>query len=413
MNRKIVLIFIIIPSFIIIQGVTLVQGSIQLKPNMGGICLDCHPELKQALTEGKPHKPSESKECTSCHSPHATSYKYQLLQTGDTLCYGCHESEKTRLNEKTVHLPVEYGECLKCHKPHVSPFENLLRLEGKEMCYQCHDKSPFEKKYIHKPVNDGRCNDCHQAHSSANPFLLTLSSPQLCFKCHPLNSDLIAKHPGYKIDKVNCTLCHNAHSSNKENLLYSFWHEPFEKNRCKECHGDTSGDIKAGSGDSKTCYKCHKDAQEKFKKKKKNHIVEGPKECIFCHNPHAAEREDLVRRSDRPLCTSCHEDMGQRLRVIKKGLYRHPEITAGKCTTCHDAHSSNEPNFLIDNPLMLCTVCHARHKVSCHPVGDEALDPRSKTPIDCITCHNPMESQFPMIMRLDGSKELCNQCHRY
>jgi predicted CXXCH cytochrome family protein len=51
--------------------------------------------------------------------------------------------------------------------------------------------------------------------------------------------------------------------------------------------------------------------------------------------------------------------------------------------------------------------------VACHPVGHKALDPRTKTPIDCITCHNPMEAQFPNIMRLDGSKELCNQCHKY
>jgi len=150
-----------------------------------------------------------------------------------------------------------------------------------------------------------------------------------------------------------------------------------------------------------------------LKAKRQSHIVSGPEECTFCHNPHGSERKDLVRRGDRPLCTYCHQDMENRLQKVRKGLHRHPEVIAGRCSVCHDAHSSDDVNFLKESPIVLCTGCHSRQKVACHPVGEKALDPRTKAPIDCITCHNPMESEFPQIMRLDGSKEMCNQCHKY
>ena len=419
MNRKSVFEYVFISCFFMIFGLILfigigaVPGETRLKADIGLVCLDCHPALKKELAEGRPHKALKSNECMPCHTPHAAQYENLLIRTGDTLCYGCHESQKSWLNDKVVHLPVEYGECLKCHEPHVSPYKDLLRLKGKEMCFLCHEQESFQKAYVHSPVKDGRCNICHRSHSSSNPFLLPQPSPKLCLQCHSLNQKLISKHPNYRIDQADCLLCHNPHSSKRKNLVYSMLHEPFKKNDCNACHPESSGPIGKASGDSKSCYKCHEDAKKRFDEKGMSHIVPGKGECIFCHNPHAAEREDLVRRGDKPLCTSCHPEMGKKLRVVRKGLGRHPDVMAGRCSTCHDAHSSDDVNFLRDTSLNLCTECHSRQKVACHPVGEKAMDPRSDTPINCITCHNPMESEFPQLMRLDGAKELCNQCHAY
>jgi predicted CXXCH cytochrome family protein len=403
----------IVYGFILISGAGLVHGKPQLKANMDKICLNCHPELKKELAEGKAHKPCESNDCITCHSPHVAQNDDLLMQKGEALCSGCHESTKIWLNREVVHLPVEYGECLKCHDPHLSIYQSLLRFEENQMCFQCHDPLSFQKKNIHQPVKEGRCTNCHQVHSSDTPFLLTQSSPKICYQCHPLNQKLISAHPLFRINEANCLLCHNPHSSDEKNLVYSIQHDPFLKNNCKECHPVSSGLVKPATGDAENCYKCHKDSKERFDQKEKSHIVSGPRECIFCHNPHGAERNNLVRRGDRSLCTACHEEIGKRLRIVRKGLRRHPEVIAGRCSICHDSHSSDDINFLREPPLIFCTVCHKRQKVACHPVGHKALDPRTKTPIDCITCHNPMEAEFPNIMRLDGSKELCNQCHKY
>ena len=390
-----------------------VLGITPLKANMGEICLDCHPDLKKELASGDPHQPLRDNECIPCHSPHAAKYESLLIRTGDALCYGCHESQRSWLNEKVVHLPVEYGECLKCHEPHISSNNNLLRAAGKEMCLLCHEEGPFLKDYIHTPVKQGRCNTCHESHSSSNPFLLSKPSPRVCFQCHLLNQKLISEHSNFQIDRVDCLLCHNPHASNKKNLIYTILHDPFEKDNCNACHPESSGSMKGATGDAKSCYQCHQDTQKRFDAKQMSHIVAGQGECTFCHNPHGAERKGLVRRGDRALCTACHPGIGKRLRVVRKGLNRHPEVMAGKCSTCHDAHSSDDVRFLKDAPLNLCTTCHARQKVACHPVGEKALDPRDNTLINCITCHNPMEADFPQIMRLDGAKELCNQCHKY
>ena len=410
-SRLSLLLGVIIIGLILGRQVVQVKAKAILKSDLKQACFDCHPEMKEELEEGKPHQALNVKECISCHTPHAAKHQNLLLKIGDTLCYGCHESNRNWLKDKTVHLPVEYGECLKCHQPHVSPYTSLLRLEGEDLCYQCHDKALFEKEYVHQPVEEGSCTICHQTHSSQNPLLLTQLSPQLCFQCHTTES-LKAKHPDFQINRVDCLCCHNPHSTNKKNLLFSFSHDPYTQKECLKCHPDSSGSgpVTARAED---CYACHPKTKEKFKAKKKSHIVSGRDECVFCHNPHGSEREDFVRRSDRPLCTACHQDIRKRLRVQKKGLNRHPEVSAGKCSTCHDSHASDKLKFLKTSPLTLCIDCHKRQKGLCHPVGEKAIDPRDKSPIDCITCHNMMEAEFPQLMRLDGSKQLCNECHAY
>lgn len=418
MNRKKILTLSLVAFFVLCGLIFclragLVSGSVSLKKDMGDTCLECHPDLKQELIIGKEHGPLKNRDCISCHNPHAAKYGNLLSQTGDALCYGCHASEKAWLDDKVVHIPVEHGECLACHQPHVSSFSDLLRYEEREMCFQCHDREPFQRAYVHQPVKEGRCSTCHWAHSSSNSSLLKKPSAKLCIQCHSLTKGLIAVHKGYSIDQVDCVLCHNPHSSSQKNLVFSFLHEPFKKNECDSCHTKSDGPIGPASGSSKACFKCHRDAEKRFKAKKNSHIVPGPQECTFCHNPHGSARKDLVKKADLPLCTACHEDMGKRLRVVEKGLNRHPEVRSGRCSGCHDAHATDEAKFLKHSPLKLCTVCHPEQNVACHPVGDKALDPRSNTPIDCITCHNPMEARHPQIMRLDGSKELCNQCHKY
>ncbi|MGA1795625.1 MAG: cytochrome c3 family protein [bacterium] len=408
-----VLLFVLLMVSASLVPFPVVQGRTAVKGNMGEVCLDCHPGLKEELGKGIPHKPCASRECISCHSPHVADNEFLLLVDGAELCYGCHPSSRSRADEKVVHVPFEQGECLKCHEPHVSPYADLLRSKGREVCHQCHDREPFQRKHIHKPVEEGNCAICHKAHSASTPFLLHQSSPKLCLGCHPVNTGLISAHPGMQIAAVDCLLCHNPHSSGGRRLVLNYLHDPFEKRDCKACHPISSGRIKPAAGDAKACFACHKDARERFKAKKRSHIVSGQGECIFCHNPHGAERKNLVRRRDKDLCIACHQEMGERLSKVRKGLRRHPEVLAGNCSTCHDAHASNEKKFLRDAPLAVCTACHKRQQVACHPVGDKAVDPRSMTPIDCITCHNPMEAEFPQIMRLEGSKELCNQCHKY
>ncbi|MBU4259031.1 MAG: hypothetical protein KKH45_06545, partial [Proteobacteria bacterium] len=92
---------------------------------------------------------------------------------------------------------------------------------------------------------------------------------------------------------------------------------------------------------------------------------------------------------------------GECLKYVKKG----------NCNGCHDPHSSNFRLFLLDKEFTLCTACHKRHATFSHPIGVDAIDPRSKRDITCITCHALMASKHEYVLQFDGKKELCIQCH--
>jgi predicted CXXCH cytochrome family protein len=67
--------------------------------------------------------------------------------------------------------------------------------------------------------------------------------------------------------------------------------------------------------------------------------------------------------------------------------------------------------FFLSDEFTVCTTCHKRHAKFSHPVGADAIDPRSKRDITCITCHDLMGSQYEFALRFDRKKELCIQCH--
>jgi predicted CXXCH cytochrome family protein len=68
--------------------------------------------------------------------------------------------------------------------------------------------------------------------------------------------------------------------------------------------------------------------------------------------------------------------------------------------------------FYGDDEFKICTACHERHAKFTHPIGKEAIDPRSKRDIGCITCHNLMGSPYEFALRFDRTKQLCIQCHK-
>jgi len=378
-----------------------------LKKGLGNICLGCHDRLKKELSKGKAHKPVKMGDCISCHTPHAAKDENLLFKPGYVFCSNCHDSTAIGMNNKIKHEPVEFMECGVCHKPHVSEHKNLLVKKGEGLCFICHEDSGYRKAYIHNPVSKGRCNICHKTHSADSGYLLIKSTPDLCSGCHKI----LKGHTEIDTKNSNCSQCHNPHSSERKNLLHNVDHAPYKDGTCEKCHQKKSGIIARTIGNSELCYKCHQDSMKKFEERERSHIVKGPDECTLCHNPHGSQRKDLVRRKDGPLCISCHYEIKVKLKT-ESGVYRHKEVTARRCSTCHDAHSSNDPKYIKANIVTICLSCHQRQKVFCHPIGEKAIDPRNQTPINCLTCHNPMSASYPQLMRLDGQDALCKQCHK-
>ncbi|MGA1823171.1 MAG: cytochrome c3 family protein [bacterium] len=393
MNRKIIL-SILIVFLILCLGI--VEALSQER------CLTCHTDLKQKMSSSQHFKNCT---CISCHNPHTSKFKFLLLDIPQTLCLSCHKKEKESSLEH-VHKPFKKGECLTCHDPHT----NNLLMDEKALCFTCHKAAAFEKKVVHQPIQNSKCTKCHCPHASSNDFLLAMPNKSkrsgpitLCLTCHPLNKKLEKSHPQIKnISTVNCLSCHTPHSSDNTGLLFSNLHAPYEKKECTKCHGKTHN-----KDTENLCYTCHQDAKKRHASRSKTHLTKDKSECINCHNPHGAERSSLIRTSIRRLCTDCHD-----IYKIYDDLPSHPEVAAGRCSTCHNAHSSNNPNFFQKEIITLCKSCHEKHRKHCHPTGEKFLDQRDKKPITCITCHNPMGTAFKQLLRLDGSRDLCTQCHK-
>jgi predicted CXXCH cytochrome family protein len=378
-------------------------------------CLECHDDLKNEMMLKGAHAPFKKFQCGSCHDPHTSNYKFLVKKDVGTLCKGCHEKKAFKL--KFAHAPVEEGDCTKCHDPHASKDRNLLVAEGKDLCFACHEsESVFVGGKPHAPAGKGECLKCHDPHGSDNASLARKDDKKLCVDCHhdvkAMQSDKTKKaHRYYPVLGAACVSCHNPHGSKHDNLIRKNRHILLKKDGCTTCHNapgskDPLGMNKKGAI---ACLQCHKNVAEDFNKIN-NHVQDGIF-CTNCHNPHASDQAGMKKSALTKICYTCHQDTQWRM-YDKKTKYLHPGLKKkGNCNDCHDPHGSNFRLLFPSDEFTVCTECHKKHGTFTHPLGVDAVDPRSKRDITCITCHNLMGSQYEFALRFDRRKQLCIQCH--
>jgi len=126
---------------------SMVKGS-RIKPSFGSIaassgrlarppeelCVYCHSEKspEDPGNEGKFfHGPTASGECTECHNPHQSRYRFMLREKpGRKLCLSCHgsdEDDEFAHEERGSSIARDDGNCLSCHDPHMSDRRFLVR----------------------------------------------------------------------------------------------------------------------------------------------------------------------------------------------------------------------------------------------------------------------------------------------
>lgn len=369
------------------------------------LCLECHSTSGNLFKKAIIHQPVKEGKCTNCHNPHTSKYANLLGYAESDLCYTCHDQKKG-FTGKVVHKPVEDGKCLSCHEAHSSDNKDLVKKDGGEGCFSCHPKEGIIfYKNVHPEVKKGNCMACHNPHSSDDYGLLVKDKRTLCAGCHPDSEAFTKAHKGYSVAGTDCLGCHSPHSSDKKGIIKTSLHKPFEENKCTECHlADSTALIKTGMD---LCIGCHNTSMAGFNKIY-NHLIPdtGNSPCGNCHNPHASNEKNLLKDKVTRVCYECHKDTKE---YMAKSNYTHPAI--GRCSDCHISHGSNEPLFLLKG-YDTCATCHTTQGKFTHPVGEKIIDPRSKLPMKCITCHNPMGAPEKSILRLEGTMELCVQCHQ-
>jgi predicted CXXCH cytochrome family protein len=222
------------------------------------MCLTCHADMDARLKNARFQHKAVADNCTDCHAPHASDYRYELRAATLDLCTKCHARILSEYRKAAVkHAPVlEGASCLNCHDPHMAGDERLLVADGVDVCLNCHDGTVKVDQYElahmgqlltdnpvhHGPIQGRECSGCHKPHGSNYFRLLSNEYPKdfytsfseskydLCFRCH--DSSLVKEErtttlTGFRDGDRNlhfvhvnkspkgrtCRSCHETHAS--------------------------------------------------------------------------------------------------------------------------------------------------------------------------------------------------------
>jgi predicted CXXCH cytochrome family protein len=153
-------------------------------------CATCHAEVASHRVM---HGPSASGACQTCHVVTVSNGRSTTIalaggaRRGDTkrLCVACHEEAAAGTGNPHVHAPVAAGDCTSCHDPHGSGFRYFLPAEGNGVCFTCHADvaEAVGKAFGHEPAA-ASCTLCHDPHAAKFPSQLRAGVNTVCLACH-------------------------------------------------------------------------------------------------------------------------------------------------------------------------------------------------------------------------------------
>lgn len=156
----------------------------------GRPCATCHTEVASHRVM---HGPTASGACDRCHVATASNGRPTTFtlangaRRGDTrrLCVACHQEESSQTAGPHTHAPVASGDCTSCHNPHGSRFRYFLAAEGNGACLTCHRDvaEALDQPFRHGPAVTS-CMVCHDAHAASFPFQLRAQVNTVCLACH-------------------------------------------------------------------------------------------------------------------------------------------------------------------------------------------------------------------------------------
>jgi len=161
--------------------------------------------------------------------------------------------------------------------------------------------------------------------------------------------------------------------------------------------------LKPGASGSE-CLRCHEAFQKTLKSPSVHPLLKSGK-CTGCHDPHTSTHKNLLISDVTTLCNSCHKEM-----VPDKARSSHKIVVEGNCITCHDAHGSDNPFILIKTGNALCVECHQDIATQTNQAAFKH-EPLQKGK-GCLSCHNPHASARADYLLKNEVAVLCKECHK-
>lgn len=201
------------------------------------------------------------------------------------------------------------------------------------------------------------------------------------------------KHPALpeSVTTRGCLQCHSDHVRGQVVHAATV--------QCGSCHEvivegkDNSIVLKKKGSD--LCFSCHKQAEQK--------TVHGPYRngaCTTCHNPHEADRPNLLRATASTVCSACHvsDYRGTNVDYISK------TVTLPWKKSLTKAEYDEAPKIDLDEGGV------TGHPVPVHPVSGP--NTRGTGQITCLTCHRQHSSDKANLVRTtDKGSSICTSCH--
>jgi predicted CXXCH cytochrome family protein len=376
------------------------------------LCVNCHGDKKAADIKGKVHEPAV-RDCVKCHDPHTADNKNQLLKStsggkDENLCLKCHKMGVDVPEKGSRHAALDMG-CETCHVTHKTgergkrEFDFHLTKDAPALCIDCHDPkdATIAKAHNDQPIAKADCLTCHDPHQSAGKKLArkfthaVFSDKDSCATCHeaPRDGKVVLNQ---KDSKTLCLSCHDEKSKFIESAKIQ---HPGAMGDCTDCHNPHAS---KSPGLPKTnpvdiCLGCHSDQAEQGKKA---HVHQPAFEqgCATCHEPHGGENLHLLRaKTPNALCLECHGPEAKpealkdsHLMTIFEGKVKLPEDYFRK---------------VVRLPL--------RYGIG-HPVDKHPVTNYGDKQINCMTCHQPHSSAQPNLLVKDqtGNMAFCSTCHQ-
>lgn len=438
--------------FIIIRANVNLPTNTVLLSRMDGIkmkCSTCHNQHSQANKPFDKNAPDYTGYGTG-NGRHYMAINNDLCQ----LCVECHKSfDVTNANlgshpvnimipntadfKSPDNLPLDAVEnkirCLTCHKIHNSPVAdgNILRTNAAGLCFECHVK-PSNSRLVHLNSESGALWPGGQYGSFA-PAVAEVS-------------------PDGKPQRGSCINCHRVHgfpNTTYPNTVYKNLLVDNEEKLCITCHDGSpySPDIRTDF------YKTYRHpvtsytgrhSEAEYTNSSFYGITNRHSECVDCHNPHLAEKDDTP--PVRPYVSGKLKGVG-RVSVVNVStntvnyIYRPPwDPTPTKeyeiCFTCHSGFTT-QPAQQSNYAQKFNT-----YNLSYHPVEGVGKNTninqnafvngwRGDSLMYCSDCHSadnsqvkgPHGSQYRYILkkqytassssRTMSRDELCFDCHNY
>jgi predicted CXXCH cytochrome family protein len=385
------------------------------------LCATCHSDKDAAQIKGHIHPPAV-RDCLKCHDPHTSANKNQLLKPtsggkGENLCLQCHNTGVNAPAKGSRHAALDLG-CDTCHTTHKTgevgkaEFDFHLTKAPPALCIDCHDPkdAALAKAHQNQPFEKANCVSCHDPHESAAPKLLArFTHPPFaekqCEVCHAPAKDgkVVLTQPNAK---ALCVTCHDDKAKMIETAKVQ---HPGAAGECTDCHSPHAsrqpGLPKTNAVD--ICLSCHSDIAD-LAKKPHHHQPAFSQGCATCHQPHGGDNDHLLRaKTTNAVCLECH------------GPDREPKkLEAEHLLTIFNGSVRLPDDYFVKNKVVALPLKYGMgHPVAGHPVSD-LMDPSTPgkviTPMNCLTCHQPHSSAQPDLLVKDQANNMafCSTCHK-